>query len=316
VCEVKEANPIELAEYAVTAKIDDEPAFKWWVSQVLRRRNKIIKKMKGKYWRTTHKFGIELPKSVEDAYRIDKQNGNDYWTKAIQKEMARVRVAFEKWQDGSTAEEAKQKLVGYQYIGTHMVFDVKIDGLVRKARLVADGHKTETPASITYSSVVSRDSVRICFLIAALNDLSLVAADIGNAYLNAPNREKTWTVAGPEFGEDAGTVYLVIRALYGQKSAGAAWRAFFAQVLTVDLGFVPTRADPDVYIRRALAPEGTPYQEYLLCYADDNSVASKNTDPILETLKNRSRLNEDSHGAPTRTLGANVQDFTEESGFE
>lgn len=35
-----------------------------------------------------------------------------------------------------------------------MVFDVKMD-LTRKARFVAGGHTTETPASLAYSSVVS-----------------------------------------------------------------------------------------------------------------------------------------------------------------
>jgi hypothetical protein len=37
---------------------------------------------------------------------------------------------------------------------------------------------TDPPVIMTYSSVVSRDSVRIGFLLAALNDLELVAADI------------------------------------------------------------------------------------------------------------------------------------------
>ena len=60
---------------------------------------------------------------------------------------------------------------------------------------------TEAPASITYSRVVSHDSVRIAFLIAALNDIKIVACDVGNAYLNAaPCRKKVWFVAGPEFG--------------------------------------------------------------------------------------------------------------------
>jgi len=74
------------------------------------------------------------------------------------------------------------------------------------------------------------------------------SADIGNAYLNAPNREKVWTVARPEFGEDQGTIYLITRALYGLKGAGASWRAFFAEVLISDLKFQVTRGDPDVYI--------------------------------------------------------------------
>ena len=83
------------------------------------------------------------------------------------------------------------KLVGYQKITTHFIFDIKLgENFRRKARLVADGHKTKSPKSVTYSSVVSRDSVRICLLLAALNDLEVQAADIENAYLTADCREK------------------------------------------------------------------------------------------------------------------------------
>ena len=95
-----------------------------------------------------------------------------------------------------------------------MIFDVKMD-LTRKARFVAGRHKLEPPASIMYSSVVSRDSVRIAFMLAALNHLDIWACDIGNAYLNAPCREKVWFVAGPEFGLRQGTVIRIVRALYG-----------------------------------------------------------------------------------------------------
>ena len=76
---------------------------------------------------------------------------------------------------------------------------MKMD-FTRKARFVAGGHTTETPVGICYSSVVSRDSVRIAFLVAALNDLDILATDIGNAYLNAPCREKIWFEAGLECG--------------------------------------------------------------------------------------------------------------------
>ena len=115
--------------------------------------------------------------------------------------MSRVQVALEKWTGGNTREEAKQKLVGYQEVRCHMIFDVKMSGLIRKAWLDAGGHMTDMPASVTYSSVVSRDSVRIAFIIAALNDLDIMSADIGNAYLNAPKKEKIWTVAGHEFAK-------------------------------------------------------------------------------------------------------------------
>ena len=112
--------------------------------------------------------------------------------------------------------------------------------------MVANGSTTEAPSSLTYSSVVTRDSVRIAFLIAELNDLDVMACDVGNAYLNAPCREKIWFVAGREHGERQGKVMVIVRALYGLKSSGASWRAMFAERLT-EMGFIPTQADPDVY---------------------------------------------------------------------
>eukprot|EP00957_Ditylum_brightwellii_P181850 13853569-Ditylum_brightwellii.AAC.1 len=71
--------------------------------------------------------------------------------------------------------------------------------------------------------------VRIALTIAALNDLDVMAADIGNAYLNAPCREKVYFTAGTEFGAKKGQYVVVIRAFYGLKTSGAAWRAFLAQ---------------------------------------------------------------------------------------
>ena len=109
-------------------------------------------------------------------------------------------------------------------------FRCKID-LTRKARMVARGHTTETPASLTYLSVVSRDSVRIALLIAALIDLDIIACNIGNAYLNAPCREKIWFVAGPEFRSKQGQVVKVVRALYGLKSSGASWRYMLQETI-------------------------------------------------------------------------------------
>ncbi len=63
----------------------------------------------------------------------------------------------------------------------HYHIDVKMC-LTRKACLVAGGHMTDPPKESTYSSVVSRDSVRIAFTLAALNDLDILAADVQNAY--------------------------------------------------------------------------------------------------------------------------------------
>ena len=105
-----------------------------------------------------------------------------------------------------------------------MIFSIKMEDFRCKARLVAGGHMTKAPATITYASVVSRETVHIALLMAALNDLNVKVGDVLNAYITAPITEKVWTVLGPEFGTDAGkSAIIIVRALYGLKSAGAAF---------------------------------------------------------------------------------------------
>ena len=91
---------------------------------------------------------------------------------------------------------------------------------------------------LTFSSVVSRDSVRIALLAAVVNDQEILACDIQNAYLTAPCREKIFTQVGAEFGSNAGKIMIVTRALYGLKSSGASFRAFLGEPL-YELGYRP-----------------------------------------------------------------------------
>ena len=82
---------------------------------------------------------------------------------------------------------------------------------------------TNSPAMLTYSSVVSHESVRIALTLTALNALEVKTADIENAYLTAPVSEQIWTRHGPEFGADVGKKALIVLSLYGLKSAGASF---------------------------------------------------------------------------------------------
>jgi hypothetical protein len=141
---------------------------------VLRQRDRMVASIKVRHHKKDHKFGLELPRTVKRALEIDRETGTDFWAKAIEKEMKHVRPAFEILVAGAKAPLMSKR------IPCHMVFDIKID-FTRKSRFVAGGHVTEAPTSLTYSSVVARDSVRLSFLIAALNDMDLLAADIGNA---------------------------------------------------------------------------------------------------------------------------------------
>ena len=67
-----------------------EPTFAWWVKTVLRRRNRIISKVNKKYWRTTRKYGVRVPKFVQEALQLDEINGNTLWRDAINKEMSKI----------------------------------------------------------------------------------------------------------------------------------------------------------------------------------------------------------------------------------
>ncbi len=55
---------------------------------------------------------------------------------------------------------------------------------------------TKAPATITYVSVVSFETVRIALLLAALNDLNVKVGDVFNAYITVPITEKVWTMLG------------------------------------------------------------------------------------------------------------------------
>ena len=216
--DMKESHPVEVADFAKARGIADEPAFSWWVPYTLRKRDVIISKVKSRIRKTTHKYGIEMATSVGHAYEIDKGNGNTLWRDAIKKEMTNVGIAFEVLEEGEHAPVAWRKVSG------HLVFDVKMD-FTRKARWVLDGHKTPKPTGSTYVGVVSRESVRIASTYAALNGLDVCAADIWNAYLQAPSSQKDYVICGPEFGlEKVGKVALIHRALYGGKSAGKDFR--------------------------------------------------------------------------------------------
>ena len=85
--------------------------------------------------------------------------------------------------------------------------------------MVGGGHISTAPTSVTYSSVVSRDSVSIALVLSALNGLNILAYDIQNAYLIEKFRKKIWTLAGTEFGSEEGTMMIVKMVLYGLKSS-------------------------------------------------------------------------------------------------
>jgi hypothetical protein len=130
---------------------------------------------------------------MEQAYALDRKNGNTLWAEAIGLKMVNIGIAFE------VLEASRATPVGWSKVTGHMVFDVKMC-LTQKARWVLDGHRMPDVTGSTYAGVVSRESVRIALTYALLNGLQVCAADIRNAYLQAPSSQKNYIICGPEFG--------------------------------------------------------------------------------------------------------------------
>ena len=74
-----------------------------------------------------------------------------------------------------------------------------------------DGHNTPDPTTSAYAGMVSRESVRIALTYAALMGLDVMAADVQNAYLQAPSSEKHYVVCGAEFGLENIGIFMVAK---------------------------------------------------------------------------------------------------------
>ena len=308
--DLKESNPVDIAEYVTARGVADEPAFAWWVPYTLRKRDVIVAAVNTRVRKKSRKYGIEVPTSVKHALELDAKNKDTFWADALSKEMSNVGIAFELLQLGEKAPPGWTKASG------HLIFDVKMD-FTRKARWVKDGHRTPDSTTSSYAGVVSKESIRIALTYAALHNIDVFAADIRNAYLQAPSSEKHYVICGPEFGiENQGKVALIKRALYGGKVAGRDFWHHLRSCMEY-LGFKSSLADPDVWFREAKREDGTTMYEYVLLYTDDCLVISDNAEYVLRKEIGRYfTLKEESIGPPSQYLGGKLSQVQLANGTE
>jgi hypothetical protein len=218
---------------------------------------------------------------------------------AIAKEKKNARVVFK------FLEPPEKPAPVYNNIPLDMIFDIK-RYFTHKARLVTGWNLTDPPSCLTYSSAVSRESVRIAFFIAAVDGYEVIAADVQNAYVQESSLGKYASVADDEFGDDKGKTALSVRALYGLKSSGASWCAHIAHNLT-DVNFVPSHGNPDVWMLLAFNQMTKAlYWEYLLVYVDDLLAIGLYLRAALNTLETDYNYMIKDFGPPTRYVGASI----------
>ena len=78
-----------------------------------------------------------------------------------------------------------------------------------------------------------------------------------------------WTILNPEFGDDAGKKSIVVRALYGLKSTGTAFRNHLTDCMSF-LGYELFLVDQDLWFKPDVSPSNShKYYSYILLYVDD-----------------------------------------------
>ena len=167
-----------------------------------------------------------------------------------------------------------------------------------------------TSTTVTYASVVLRESVRIALTLAALNDLEVKTADIENDYLTAPIGEKIWCKLGPEFGDDAGKRAIIVRALYGLKSAGASFRNHLADCMR-HLGWESCKADQDLWFKPEVRKEDNfQYYAYCLLYVDDILMVHHAGVKALKEIDHFFKTKDGSIGDPEFYFGSKIRPIT------
>jgi hypothetical protein len=144
--DLKDSYPMEVAEYAVAQSIDNEPAFVWWVPYTLKKRNRIIASASKRYNKREYKYGFRVPKTVEEAKEIDKENRNTLWMESGVKEVGAVSVAFKFLDDDDELNDVIPP-GDAEVNGSHLICTIKMEDFRRKSRYVAGGHTVDVPTT-------------------------------------------------------------------------------------------------------------------------------------------------------------------------
>ena len=90
---------------------------------------------------------------------------------------------------------------------------------------------------------------------------------------------------------------IIVRALYGIKSSGAAFHAHLADCMR-SMGYNSCRGDNDVWMKPEINPDGDESYSYILCYVDDVLVVHHDAMTTLMKIDKYFKLKPSSIGDP------------------
>ena len=133
-----------------------------------------------------------------------------------------------------------------------------------------------------------------------MHGLFACAADVGTAFLYGLTKAKVFVIAGSEFGELQGQKLILHKSCYGLRSSAARLHEHLAGRIR-RLGFKPSKADADLYIREM---KGSHF-EMIATYVDDLLIFSKKPMDLISEFKKEYNLK--GVGEPEYYLGGNVE---------
>ena len=152
------------------------------------------------------------------------------------------------------------------------LWNIKDDGSL-KCRIVFNGRDQDPGLTDSWCPTPSDQSLRLLFTAAGNCDMSVRQYDVESAFLNARLKEKVYCrvpdfvpvmVAGKQ-AEREECMWVVSKALYGLKEAGAAWYQHLRDIL-IKARWTPSRLDPCLYF---VYSEKTRELRMLLHHVDD-----------------------------------------------
>jgi len=217
---------------------------------------------------------IKIPGSYDEA--VHKSPQKEYWKAAIQVEIEAqiknktvVEIPIGNLPDGINLIDGTWK------------FDAKVDpetGRIRryKARFCGRGDMQVPGVDYfeTSSPVVSYNTLRIIIALSCIYGWLLRSMDISTAYLNATLDEPVYMRPGKGFKNTKGTVWKVLKGLYGTCQAGRAWWQHFHSWIKKDPEVTPCTVDPCVYI--FFNTQHPKHFVILMLYVDDLITSSNN----------------------------------------
>ena len=225
--------------------------------------------------------GYLIHKSYKEVLEFDKENNNTKWADATRDEMDCIKeqevittCQRAKWDSNQPPREQ-----GKLNICCEFQWETQDKTCGRWI-----SHSRPHGEHVFRSSIP--ETIKTCHIPWGTHQLELWGADMGNAYLKAYTHEKLFIIAGAEFEEVEDSMLAFNKALYGLKSSLKKWAERFDDIIK-DMGFMPSLADPSVWMR-----ENTNIKcfEYIATYDDDLCIAAHNPGQIIQILKEDYKL--------------------------